>query len=79
MTENNMYLENCVDMYADFKHYTKEELEDLWMRFGDVPMNPDTECLEEPFFLWDAGINREDIWHWFDQRYPGGVVSLMYN
>lgn len=26
-----------------------EELEKLWAEFGDVPMNPETECIEAPF------------------------------
>ena len=21
--------------------------------------------------------DREDIWHWFDDKYPGGVIKLM--
>lgn len=26
-----------------------EELEELWERFGDIPMDPETECIEETF------------------------------
>ena len=55
-----------------------EELEELWGRFGDVPMDPDTECIEEPFMGWGAGVNREDIWRWFDQRHSKGVAYLLY-
>lgn len=44
------------------------ELEALWDKFGDVPMNPDTEKMEEPFIHFPAGTDREDIWHWFDDR-----------
>ncbi|MDE7242526.1 MAG: hypothetical protein K2O18_00910 [Oscillospiraceae bacterium] len=35
-------------------HFSDKELEELWEQFGDVPMNPETECLEAPFFKWDA-------------------------
>ena len=25
-----------------------------------------------------AGTEREEIWHWFDEHYYGGVVTLLY-
>ena len=37
-----------------------EELEKLWAEFGDVPMNPETECIEAPFMGWGVGIHREE-------------------
>lgn len=55
-----------------------ELLEDLWDKFGDVPMNPETECIEEAFLGWGPGIHREEIWHWFDKRYSKGVYALLY-
>lgn len=54
-----------------------EVLEELWEQFGAVPMNPETECIEEPFMGWDAGIHREEIWHWFDVRHSKGVAYLL--
>lgn len=53
-------------------------LEDLWTEFGDVPMNPETECMEQPFLGFPAGTHREDIWHWFDERHSKGVAYLLY-
>lgn len=55
-----------------------KELEDLWHQFGDVPMNPETECIEEKFMGWEPGTHREEIWHWFDERYSKGVYFLLY-
>lgn len=55
-----------------------EELEELWDQFGDIPMNPETECIEAPFMGWGPGISREEIWHWFDQRHSKGVAYLLY-
>ena len=55
-----------------------EVLEELWEQFGAVPMNPETECIEEPFMGWGAGIHREEIWHWFDRRHSKGVGYLLY-
>ena len=42
-----------------------EELEELWAQFGDIPMNPETECIEEKFMGWEPGTHREEIWRWF--------------
>lgn len=53
------------------------ELERLWAEFGDVPMNPETECMGEPFLGFPAGTHREDIWHWFDERHSRGVAYLL--
>lgn len=55
-----------------------EELEALWEQFGDIPMNPQTECIEAPFMGWGPGIHREEIWHWFDVRHSKGVAYLLY-
>lgn len=55
-----------------------EMLEALWEQFTDVPINPETECLEEEFLDWPAGTHREEIWHWFDRRYSRGVAHLLY-
>lgn len=55
-----------------------KELEELWGAFGDIPMNPETECIEEKFLGFDAGTDREEIWHWFDERYSKGVAALLY-
>lgn len=54
------------------------DLKELWEMFGDVPMNPETECMEEAFLGFPAGTHREEIWHWFDERYSKGVYALMY-
>lgn len=54
------------------------ELEELWSQFSDIPMDPDTECMEAEFLGFPAGTHREDIWHWFDERYSKGVAHLLY-
>ena len=53
-------------------------LEKLWDVFEDVPMNPDTECIESDFMHFEAGTHREEIWHWFDERHSKGVHFLLY-
>lgn len=59
-------------------HDRDRELEELWAELTDVPMDPDTERLEEPFMDFPAGTDRETIWHWFDERYSQGVAHLLY-
>ena len=53
-------------------------LESLWHEFEDIPMNPETECMDAPFLDFPAGTHREDIWHWFDERHSKGVAYLLY-
>lgn len=55
-----------------------DEVEALWDIFGNIPMNPETECIEDSFLYFPAGTHREDIWEWFDERYEAGVYGLMY-
>lgn len=56
---------------------TDAELEQLWEDFGDIPMNPETEEMEQPFLHFPIGTQREDIWHWFDAMHSRGVAFLM--
>ena len=53
-------------------------MEKYWAEFVDVPMDPDTETMEEDFLHFPAGTDRETIWHWFDERYSRGVAHLLY-
>lgn len=53
-------------------------LEDAWDDFADVPMDPETECIEEPFLFFKAGTRREEIWHWFDEHHSKGAYWLLY-
>lgn len=65
---------NDVDTLRDRDNNLKE----LWEMFGDVPMNPETECMEEAFLGFPVGTHREEIWHWFGERYSKGVYALLY-
>lgn len=58
--------------------YTDEQLEEFWSRFGDVPMDPETERMEDDFLSFPQGTHREEIWHWFDKRHSRGVAFLLY-
>ncbi len=56
-----------------------DTLEQLWEQFADVPMDPDTEKMEGAFLHFPAGTDREEIWHWFDERHSKGVAYLLYH
>jgi hypothetical protein len=53
-------------------------LEWLWSKLEDAPMDPKTEKLEADFYFFKKGTDKEDIWHWFDERYTRGVHYLLY-
>lgn len=55
-----------------------EIVETIWRDFEDVPMDPETECMEAAFLHFPVGTKREDIWHWFDERHSQGVHYLLY-
>lgn len=57
---------------------TDAYIEELWRQFSDIPMDPVTERMEEPFLHFPANTEREDIWHWFDENHSKGVYYLLY-
>lgn len=52
------------------------DIKQLWIEFGDIPINNNDE-IEQPFMDFEIGTDRFQIWHWFDERYPGGVHELI--
>ncbi len=65
-------------MTTETREMTDEMLELLWGMLEDIPMDPETERMEEPFLTFPAGTYREEIWHWFDQQHSKGVAYLLY-
>ena len=54
-----------------------EVLEYLWEEFGNVLIDDD-ECILDDFIGFECGTHREEVWHWFDERYLKGVAYLMF-
>ena len=52
-------------------------LESLWLESSDVPLNPNTECIEEPYLCFSIGTHREEIWRLFDKHHSRGVAYLL--
>lgn len=63
--------------------YNDDVLKQLWSEFGDVlidydnPDHPDG-IIEHDWLVFEAGTERMEIWHWFDEHYSGGVYKLMF-
>lgn len=61
--------------------FTDEELERLWKELGDVYLYLDkngSARLNESWFIFEKGTSYDDIiWHWFDDRYTGGIHTLI--
>lgn len=53
------------------------DVRSLWQEFGDVPMNPETECIDKQWHHFPAGTFREDVWTWFEQEFGISVGKLM--
>lgn len=79
--------EEIRDMEADLARYN--HIKKLWQEFGDIPMDPETECLESEFipcaingtalYRFPSGTHREDIWYWFEEEFNLSVAEyLMY-
>lgn len=71
---------NESDYYETITHFTNLQIaKELWSRFGDVPMNPDSETIEEEWNGFHPGTFREDIWYWFEETFSVSVAEdLMF-
>ena len=56
-------------------YFSKDEIKKLWNLFGEIPID-DCDHIVEQFMGWPVGTDRFEIWHWFDERYAGGVHAL---
>jgi len=67
---------NELDYSEEICNFTNKEIAlELWHRFGDVLMDPDTEKLEECWNGFLPGTFREDIWHWFEETFHVSVAE----
>ena len=59
------------------QEYSQLELRMMWEQFSDIPIGFTDDNIQEEFLGFPVGTDRFDIWHWFDERYAGGVHTLM--
>lgn len=72
------YVKCSLYIGTDDEKYNLQTLKKMWDKFSDIPVNNDDE-IEEDFELWEAGTNKYDIWHWFDEHCPNGLVKDIIN
>lgn len=51
----------------------------MWEQLEDIPVDKSGEKIEEPFYNWGKGANKEKIWHWFDERVTEGIGKRYFN
>ena len=66
------------EFYPTLRKYgaKPEALKMFWNELCDIPVDDDG-IIQESFLWWPKGAHREDIWRWFDEKYPGGLRKLM--
>lgn len=52
-----------------------QNVKELWLEFGDVPMDPETECIETEWSGFLPGTHREKIWQWFEDTFNVSVAK----
>lgn len=60
-----------------FIYWKDVYVKDLWEEFGNIPINPNTEEIDEPWKHFLSGTHRKDIWHWFEEQFDISVAELM--
>lgn len=57
--------------------YVNDSIKMLWRDFGNVPMDPKTEKIEESWHGFKKGTHREEIWHWFEDTFDISVGDVL--
>lgn len=65
----------CADLSDD-------QLEELWRELSDIPFDeadsPSGLILSHSWRHFPKGVDREDIWHWFDEHHSKGITYLLH-
>lgn len=66
-----------------YSYITEEEynntLDLMWEQLENIPVNEIGENIEENFYNWEKGAEKEKIWHWFDDRVEDGIGNRYFN
>lgn len=49
-------------------------VKNLWEEFANVALDEE-ENIDEDFYIWKKGTDRDTIWHWFDNNYSSGLAK----
>lgn len=53
---------------------TPEKLKEWWDEFSEMPVDND-DRIERAFHIFEKGTDRMEIWKWFDEQCPNGLVK----
>ena len=53
---------------------TPEKLKKWWDEFSEMPVDND-DRIERAFHVFEKGTDRMEIWKWFDEQCPNGLVK----
>lgn len=72
------------DDFLKMYSYLKEEeyentIDKLWKELGDVFVDETGVYIDQDFYIWKKGTEKEEIWHWFDVRITGGIGNKYFN
>lgn len=63
------------ELEENYINWKQVYVKDLWEDFGEIPMNPETEKIEESWHGFPSGTYREEIWHWFEETFDISVTE----
>lgn len=52
----------------EYQEYYQYYLDLLWEELEDVPVNEFGTKIDEDFYVFKKGTDKEKIWRWFDER-----------
>ena len=71
------------EFLKSYSYLTEEDyqatIDKLWEQLSDIPVNNTGEIIEDDFYIWDKGTQKEDIWHWFDERVQNGIGNRYFS
>ena len=71
---------NELDYPEEIIKFTNKEIAiELWCRLENVPIDPDTEEIEEDWNCFLKGTFREDICHWFEENFKVSIAEDLMN
>ncbi len=55
-------------------------VEKVWEGLADIPFyeKDSMQYIDEDYFEFKKGTEKEEIWHWFDENYTKGIYFLLY-
>ena len=80
---NDLFILTREDFLKSYSYLTEKEydntLDKIWEQLGDIIINENGTIIEQDFYIWKKGTEKEKIWHWFDDRLKEGIGNRYFN